>query len=320
MRSIKFNKFERVAGIFVLCAIVGAFVIALSIAVKQGWFDSKVYFTTVFENADGVHQGTIVQMAGLKAGAVDEVDLQSDSRIRIHFYVIERFKERIHQDSVVQLIRPFVIGERVLEVTVGSEQSPAMQANSVLPSQGTMDFIALLNGKTWNSYLGRVSDLMDNMKLLINTFADRGRIEGIVRTIDRVDPLIKNMNAMSLEVIKLSKQVTYDDGVQKLIANLALTTAEINKILPELNKQNPAVAKDLAQMIQNISLMMSAMGPAVKSIEPQLPATTARMVEALNESVVILKAMQKSIFMRSNVREVRDEEEASRRIPASLRK
>jgi phospholipid/cholesterol/gamma-HCH transport system substrate-binding protein len=180
MRVIKFNKFERVAGIFVLCAIVGAFAIALSIAVKQGWFDSKVYFTTVFENADGVHQGTIVQMAGLKAGAVDSVDLQADSKIRVRFYVIERFKERIHQDSVVQLVRPFVIGERVLEVTVGSEQSPLMQANSVLPSQGTMDFIALLNGKTWNSYLGRVSDLMDNMKLLINTFEDRGRIDGIV--------------------------------------------------------------------------------------------------------------------------------------------
>ncbi len=319
MRPLKFNKFERVAGLFVLCAIGGVLVTALSVAIKQGWLESKIFYSTVFENADGIHQGTLVQMAGLKAGAVDAVELQADNKIRVHFYLLDRFKERVHEDSVTQLIRPFVIGERVLDVGVGSEKSPLLAANSAIPSVGTVDFIALLNGKTWNNYLGRVGELLDNMKFLINSFANKGRIEGLVKTIDRVDPLIKNMNTMSVEVIKLSKQASSNNGVEKLVANLAITTAEINKILPELNRQNPALAKDMAFMIKNVAVMMNAMGPALKTIEPELPGASLRLIEALNETVVVLKAMQKSFFMKGNVREVH-EEEALRRVPASLRK
>jgi phospholipid/cholesterol/gamma-HCH transport system substrate-binding protein len=319
MRHLKFNKFERVAGLFVLFAIGGVLVTALSVAIKQGWFESKIFYSTVFENADGIHQGTLVQMAGLKAGAVDSVELQTDNKIRVHFYLLGRFKERVHEDSVTQLIRPFVIGERVLDVGVGSEKSPLMAANSAIPSVGTVDFISLLNGKTWNNYLGRVGELLDNMKYLINSFADKGRIEGLVKTIDRVDPLIKNMNTMSVEVIKLSKQATSNNGVEKLVANLAITTAEINKILPELNRQNPALAKDMAFMIKNVAVMMNAMGPALKAIEPELPGASLRLIEALNETVVVLKAMQKSFFMKGSVREVHDEE-ALRRVPASQRK
>ena len=73
---IKFNKFERAAGLFVIVALMGSFAIAISVAVQKGWFAHKVQFSTVFENAEGVHSGTGVQIAGLHAGSVEEVELK----------------------------------------------------------------------------------------------------------------------------------------------------------------------------------------------------------------------------------------------------
>jgi phospholipid/cholesterol/gamma-HCH transport system substrate-binding protein len=64
-----FSKFERVAGLFVLTAFFSFSIFLIAVAVKQGWFDSKIFFTTVFESAEGVHPGSIVQISGLKAGA-----------------------------------------------------------------------------------------------------------------------------------------------------------------------------------------------------------------------------------------------------------
>jgi phospholipid/cholesterol/gamma-HCH transport system substrate-binding protein len=52
-------------------------------------------------------------------------------------------------------------------------------------------------------------------------------------------------------------------------------------------------------------------------VGPELPGASRRLLEALNETVVLLKAMQKSFLMRGNVREVREEEEALRRAPAA---
>lgn len=311
----KFNKFERVAGLFVLTAILGVSAAAIGVAVKQGWFETKTYFTTTFENADGVHQGTVVQMAGLRAGAVDEVELLADNRIQVKFYVMGKFQARVRQDSTAQLIRPFIIGERILDLSVGSEASPELVQNSVVASAEALDLMSIISGKKMNHYFSKVGGLLENIEVLLNAFKEKGRAESLVRVFDRLDPLLMNLNTMSTEVTKLSRQVNKNDNLQVVVANLAVTTAEINRILPELNEANPEMAKDLAVMTQNLAQMMKALGPAMKAIEPDMPKTSKRLVEALDETVVVLKAMQKSFLMRSNAEEVREEE--SRRLPAS---
>ncbi|AHZ84286.1 MlaD family protein [Bdellovibrio bacteriovorus] len=316
MMKVKFNKFERIAGLFVVLAIVGVILTAISAAVKQGWFEPKVRYTTTFENADGIHQGTLVQMAGLRAGAVETVELESDNRIRVGFYVLGKFQDRIRENSTVQLIRPFIIGERVLELTVGNEEFEVIPGHSAVKSIETVDLMTLMSGKHLNSYLSKLGGILESVQVLVDAFADKSRAESLVRVIDRLDPLVKNLNTMSMEVIKLSKQATHDDGVQKLVGNLAVTTREINKILPELNEQNPEMAKDLAVMTQNLAVMTKALGPAVKQVEGELPGASVRLVQALDETVVVLKAMQKSFFMRSSVKEVKDEETQDR-LPAN---
>ncbi|WP_374080087.1 MlaD family protein [Bdellovibrio bacteriovorus] len=315
MMKVKFNKFERVAGLFVVLAILGVILTGVSAAIKQGWFEPKVRYTTTFENADGIHQGTLVQMSGLRAGAVETVELESDNRIRVGFYVLGKFQNRIRENSTVQLIRPFIIGERVLDLSVGSEQFEVIPAQSAVKSLETVDLMTLMSGKNMNSYLTKLGGILESMQVIMDAFADKSRAESLVRVIDRLDPLVKNLNTMSVEVIKLSKQATHDDGVQKLVGNLAVTTKEINKILPELNEQNPELAQDLAVMTQNLATVTKALGPAVKAVETELPGASVRLVEALNETVVVLKAMQKSFFMRGSVREVR-EEESTERMPA----
>lgn len=317
MRKVKFNKFERVAGFFVIFAIVGVILTGVSAAIKQGWFEPKVRYTTLFQNADGIHQGTLVQISGLRAGAVESVDLESDNRVRVVFYILGKFQDRIRENSTVQLVRPFIIGERILDLSVGSDEYAVIPDQSIIKSAETVDLMTLMSGKNMNAYLTKLEGILQSMQVIMDAFADKSRAESVVRMIDRLDPLMKNLNVMTSEVIKLTKQATHDDGVQKLMGNLAVTMVEVNKILPELNKQNPQLARDLAVMTQNLATVTKALGPAVKAVEPELPGASVRLVEALNETVVVLKAMQKSFFMKSNVREVKEEQ--SERLPAQAK-
>lgn len=316
MNKLKFNKFERVAGLFIILAIAGVILTALSAAIKQGWFEPKVNYTTTLANADGIHQGTLVQMSGLRAGSVQTVEFESDNRIRVGFYVLGKFQDRVRENSTVQLVRPFIIGERILDISVGSDEFPVLPGNSSIKSLETMDIMSLLSGKTMNSSLAKLGQMLESMQVILDAFADKSRAESVVRVIDRLDPLVRNLNTMSIEVIKLSKQATHDEGVQKLVGNLAVTTDELNRILPEMNRQNPQLAQDVASMMKNLAVMTKALGPAVKEVEAELPGASVRLIEALNETVVVLKAMQKSFFMKSSVQEVKAEE-SSRRMPAN---
>ena len=316
----KFNKYERVAGVFVLAAVLGVLLTAVSVAIRQGWFATKSYYSTTFENADGIHPGTLVQMAGLRAGAVEDVELQADNKIKVTFYVLSKFQPRIRRDSTTQLIRPFIIGDRALEVTVGSELSPEVPQHYSLASNETMDIMSLLSGKSLGTHLAKLSTTLENLAHMVEALTNKDRTQSLVRIFDRLDPLLVNIEVMASEMTKLSRQATHKGNLQNVVSNLAVTTQELNNILPELNRENPDLAKDLAQMSKNLAGLTKdfrVLGPALNAVGPELPQATRRAVEALNETVVMLKAMQKSMFLRGSVQEVRDEEAKARKPAAA---
>lgn len=309
--KVKFNKFERIAGLFVVGAM-GCFALSLiGVAVKQGWFDSKVTYTTIFKAADGLHPGAMVQIAGLKAGSVDEVDLTNDNHVFVKFTVLAKFSKRIKTDSVAQLVRPFVIGDRVLEVSVGSPEAQVLPPETAVTSHDTIDLMGLLSGRNLGESLEAMSEMMGNFKDLASAFLDKNRTQNFVQMIDRLDPLLKNLNTMSVEVIKLSKQATKNDNFGTVMAELSTTTRELNQLIPMMNEKAPKMAGDMEKLVSNLSVLTEQFKvfiPALAEIGPDLPHASRRAVQALDEAVVLLKSMQKSWFLRGNSREVREEE------------
>jgi phospholipid/cholesterol/gamma-HCH transport system substrate-binding protein len=324
MNVVKFNKFERIAGLFVAAAIFGFIFSLVSVAVKQGWFETKIYWTTSFISGDGVHPGTSVQIQGLKAGSVTEVELTGDNKVQVKFYVLSKFGSKVKQDSVAQLVRPFVIGERILDISVGSADSPVLPGNTAIESVEAVDLMTLMSGKNIGSYLSAMSGMMDNFKYLADAFLDQNRTKAFVDAFDRMEPLLRNLNAMSVEVIKLSKLATQDNNLGVVMKELAVTTHELNQILPEMNRRAPQMAKDLTSLVGNLAILteeFKVVIPALAEVAPDLPKASRRAVEALDEAVVLIKAIERSMFVKGNAQDVRREEaaaeESKKRVPAA---
>jgi phospholipid/cholesterol/gamma-HCH transport system substrate-binding protein len=149
---------------------------------------------------------------------------------------------------------------------------------------------------------------------MVEALTSKDRTQSLVRIFDRLDPLLANIEIMANEMTKLSRQATYKGNLQNVVSNLAVTTQELNNILPELNRANPELAKDVAEMSKNLAGLTKdfrVLGPALTAVGPELPQATKRAVEALNETVIMLKAMQKSMLIRGAVQDVREEEAAA---------
>mgnify|MGYP003393131820 CR=1 FL=1 len=317
--KIKFNLFERVAGLFVLGALGGAIAASISVAYKKGWFSSKVPLTVVFSSANGLHVGTRVQLAGLRAGSVTEVELQGDNQVRVRFEVLKKFHEKIKKDSVVQMVRPFIIGEKILDVSVGSPDLPPVDRDHELPVKSSMDMMDLLSGKELGTYMESMSQLTENLRALLDAFSDKKRFENLIATMDEIHPLVKNLNVMATQVSGLTNQLTDKKNVGRLVHNLALASDELKPHISTLAQTSPKFAKDLAVTIENMVLISQELKktlPAIAEIAPDLPATSRRMIEAINEAVVTMKAVQKTFLIRGKVEEVKNEE-SKHRIPTN---
>lgn len=315
--KIRFNKFEKVAGLFVGLAALGCVIGMAGIAIKNGWFSLKVAYQTELESADGVHAGTVVQIAGLRVGSVTDVELQSNDKVLVKFEVLEKFKNKVRGDSHVQMFRPFILAEKVLEVSVGSETATELAVGSVIPVISTSDIMDLLSGKKMGSALASFDKLAESLKIVGEAFADPKRTHALVQMLDRLNPLVQNLNTMSLEVVKLTGAVNKQKHLETIISNLAQMSTELEGIIPAFNKEVPDFGHQLGQIVNNLNVLTTEfqkLTPAIAAIAPELPRTTLRAVEALDETVVLLKAMQRSFLLRGNVEDVKKEE---RRRPAN---
>lgn len=324
MKQLKFNRYERVAGLFVLVAVGGFLLSMLGVAIRQGWFDSKVDYTTIFQSAEGLHPGSRVEMSGLSVGSVTDVDLIAGHKVEVRFYVLKRFADKIKKDSVTQLVRPFLIGERVLDVSLGEEQSQSLAAGGPLLSVESTDLMSLISSRELGSTLSSMGGALGNLKTLAEAFLDKNKTQSIVQSMERIDPLLRNLNVMTIEVIKLTKQLNKDENVGYMVGQLAETTRQINDMLPDVRNKAPKMAKDLTELVSNMAVLteqFKVVIPALTEIAPDLPRASRRALEALDEAVVLIKSMEKSMFVRGNAEEVRKEEaeaaKQKKRVPAN---
>jgi phospholipid/cholesterol/gamma-HCH transport system substrate-binding protein len=286
--KVKFNYFERVAGLFVATAILGAIIFTTVTAIKKGWFSDKIPYRTEVSSAEGLHSGTPVNISGLRAGEVTDVELLSASKIIVHFEVLDRFQTHIRSDSVVQVVRPFIIGDKALDITVGSENEEAMRPNATLASAASFDMMDLVSGRKLGPFLGSLEGLIQNLSTLGKAFADPKRTEAFIKMFDRVDPLLINLNKMAGEVTVLMR--------------------DVNEIVPEMRKFSPQLGQNLAKLVGELNILTASLTPTLKEIGPELPKASRRALEALDETVVTLKAIQRSFILSGKVKDVREEE------------
>jgi phospholipid/cholesterol/gamma-HCH transport system substrate-binding protein len=73
----------------------------------------------------------------------------------------------------------------------------------------------------------------------------------------------------------------------------------------------------LGKIARNMAILTDELQrtlPAMQKIAPEIPRASERAIEALDETVVTLKALQKTFLLRSNALEVREEEATAKKL------
>lgn len=318
-RQIKFNRFERVAGLFVLSAIVGGMAMTIAIAIKQGLFDSKIELQTSILTADGVREGTVVSMQGLRIGQVTSVELISANEVHVKFKMKREYLDKVRSDSVVRVMRPFIIGEKVLDVSIGNRDSEQVKEFAKLESIPTTDVMDLLSGRTLGPYFELMGKMAENLKFVAESFLDPKRSQAMVKMFDEMSPLLKNASSLTKQANTMLSGMNKDQQLVTVVNNLVAITAEINRALPEVAKQSPEMLVHLSKIARNMAVLTDEVQktlPVLQQVAPEIPRASARALEALDETVITLKALQKSFLLRGSVVEVK-QEEAQKRLPAA---
>lgn len=311
--KLKFNKFERIAGAFVLSVVIGSVMVVASLAIHKGWFEQTLIFRTELQSAEGIWPGTAVHISGIRAGQVEVLDLKAHQKIDVTLKIKAKYQHLLREDSQVFVERSFVIGEKFLDITVGSQDSQILKEGSTIAHIKTVDILEMVSARRLGNGLQALSGVIDNLEKVLVAFSDPERSQAVIQTFDNLAPLTKNLNELSVQLID-------GQNVGTLVKNLAKTTTELNSLLPVIKQHSPEMASNLKSIVKDMAVMTEQfvkLAPAIDQLSGQLPESGKRAIEAIDQATVVLKAMQKTFLLRSAAEEVKKEElKRPERLPA----
>ncbi len=139
----------------------------------------------------------------------------------------------------------------------------------------------------------------------------------------------------SEDLINKLSSIDFKD-IAPILANLKSTLKKTDMIVGKVNGQLPKVfaktdkiSNEAMQAIQGTNKLIADLQettPLIKTAAKEMPEVSDKSVKAINEAIVVLRAMQKSFFLKGNAEEVKKEiaaEEEKKaegaRLPASVK-
>jgi|GEM_PF-1829127 len=293
---MQLNLIEKKA-LLGIAATLGIMALGVLVIGKRNlWFESKNHFHAYYQDVDGLSEGSLVTLNGLRVGEVEGLDVAPDNRIRVAFSVKTSVAHKIRQDSVARQYRAFVIGEKRIDIIPGQENSTPVVENGEIKGMDSVELPDLVSGKN----IGQFTQRFENVLTALNKWSDalvkvsdKVNPEDLAKIYTEVHPLMINANQLLkdlkdfTDVVKIAKKDMVGNGL------LTETLRNTNKILSPVAKREQL----LESTLNNINTLMNELAK-----EPTFAKDILSMLKEVN---ITLKAIQKTWILKGHVEDVK---------------
>ena len=124
-------------GAFILVALGVFLAIVYLLGARARYFESKYDLVAEFTEVGGLIEGATVRLAGVQIGRVTSVILppQPGGKVRVTMTVARRFQDRIRRNSEARLSTQGLLGDKIVEITMGLPDATPLGPSQALASQ-----------------------------------------------------------------------------------------------------------------------------------------------------------------------------------------
>ena len=172
--SPKRQRTELRVGIFIVVALVLGATFAFIIGSQRNVFAPKTTYFAYFSDVEGLRPGSPVRIAGVPVGSVTEVGFLDDGHLRVEFEVVDRVTHLIRgsegsrEGSHVIIGAKGLLGDKLLDMTVGDASLPEWNPDQPLPAHKSADIMA-----NAERTLDEVHRTAQNLRLATDPFRDQ---------------------------------------------------------------------------------------------------------------------------------------------------
>ena len=165
-------------GAFILSGLLVFFAIIYLLGAQGRYFERKYDLVAEFTEVGGLIEGATVRLAGVQIGRVTAVELpeQPGGKVRVTVTIARRFSERVRRDSEAKISTQGLLGDKIVEITIGTTAAPALKPGDILATQDSVEMQQMF--KAGAETLQTVKELAASLK----TTAER--VDRITREVE----------------------------------------------------------------------------------------------------------------------------------------
>ena len=291
MEDIRQTAVKVRVGAFVLASLLVFLGLIYMLGARARLFEPKHTIAADFEQVGGLADGATVRLAGVQIGRVKSVNLpgQPGGKVRVEMRIARRFADRIRADSVARIDTQGLLGDKIIEITVGSPNQPPVPSGGVIAAREPTDIGQVITEST--EVVKKVSVIMESLKSTAASLNQSQIVENFAAsaaTARRVTEQIERGSGWAHAVIyespaALRKIDAVADAAQRTMARIE--SSDILGNVSKLSETLRTVADKLDQskMLDNLA----AVSESARGVVADLGATAQvarRSVDALEQS------------------------------------
>ena len=281
-------KKNILVGFFVFLGLAFLIIGILMIGDLHKTFEKKINIVCYFDDVAGLQKGNNVWLSGVKIGTVSELNFYGSSKVKVQFQVDEKTKPYIRKNSKVKLGSDGLIGNRILVIYGGNEETNMIEEGDTLAVEKTFSSEDMLNTLQKNNE--NILAITDNFKTLSGNLL---KTEGTVGKLLNENSVYDNINSATKSLQQASEKA------QQLAQSLYQFSSNLNKegtLANDLTTDTVVFnsLKTTITQLQQISDSASVFLSSVKK-EANNPNSTLGILMTDNETGASLKTTIKNL-------------------------
>ena len=193
-------------GIFVLVGLAVFLGVIYMLGARARLFEARYTLYGEFTEVGGLQEGATIRLAGVQIGRVSKVELPGEpgGKVRVELKIARQFADRIRKDSEARIQTQGLLGDRIVEVTVGSAQTAAVQPGETLKSRDPVDI---------SNVIGEGAGVVRSVAALADSFNKIAQEFEATRVMQDLGDTVKTARKAADQVSRIADRVEKGPGL-----------------------------------------------------------------------------------------------------------
>lgn len=327
---------DTIVGVFVVAAIAVAMLMVALIGSEQGIFRRRFEVRAVFGTVSGLRAGAPVFVAGVNVGGVKSIrfvvpretapitPVEEESgytrrvgEVEVALTIEDRFRPQIRRDSVATIASVGLLGDKSIEISVGSASELEVEPGSVLQSEDPLTLTDVIDRV--QPIARKVDSILTDISALTGTLTGKeAPVQRAIRSLGNIlekidegqgtlgqlvnsntigteaEAALANLDALLLEARKAA------GDVQVALADLPPTMASARRVADDVALLAEALRKS-ADRLPEITDDVAKFAANLEEASQSFPALAVEAEQGVRRASRVFDAAGRTIFLRGSM-------------------